>query len=138
MSGKECTTVYNLLAVLLKCNISWQSKYCWLSNFVNKEISVILRAQNFPHLGQFHEIQEILYLLNLIPLTYYCQPNGQCALLHKDCNSQSCVTTIGFVLTILVFEKLLTINKLKKSIPIFQLHAQLVVVSAIISLFHVV
>ena len=138
MSGKECTTVYNLLAILLKCSISWQSKYCWVSNFINKEISVVLKAQNFPHLGQFHEIQEILYLLNLIPLTYYCQPNGQCALLHKDCNSQSCVTTIGFVLTILVFEKLLTINKLKKSIPIFQLHTQLVVVSAIISLFHVV
>ena len=60
------------------------------------------------------------------------------ALLHKDCNSQFCVKTIGFVLTILVFEKLLTINKLKKSIPIFQLYTQLVAVSTIVSLFHVV
>ena len=60
------------------------------------------------------------------------------ALLNKDCNSQFCVKTIGFVLTILVFEKLLTINKLKKSIPIFQLYTQLVAVSTIVSLFYVV
>ena len=49
----------------------------------NKEISVILRVQKFANFGQFHEIHEILYLPNLIPLPY-CQPNVQCALLHKD------------------------------------------------------
>ena len=50
------------------------------------EISVILRVQNFANFGQFHEIHEILYLRNLIPLIYYCQPNVQYTLLHKDFN----------------------------------------------------
>ena len=138
MSGKICTKVCNFLATFLKCNISWQNKNSRLSNFTNKEISVILRVKNFATLGQFHESHEILYLRNLISLTCYCQPNVQCALVHKDFNSQSCVKTICFALTFLLLEKLLTINKFKKSIPIFQLHFQLVVVSAIISLLHVV
>ena len=59
MSGKICTKVYNLFRV---------------SNFTNKEISVILRVQNFPNLGQFHKIHETLNVRNLIPLTYYSNP----------------------------------------------------------------
>ena len=83
MSRKKCTKIYNSLATFLKRNISWQNKYSWVSNFANKEISVILMVQNFANFGQFHEI---LYLRNLIPLTYYCQPNVQYTLLHKDFN----------------------------------------------------
>ena len=135
--GKICAKVYNLLAILLRCDIIWQNNYSLVSNFLNKEISVILKVQKFASFGQFREIHEILYPLNLIPVTY-CQPNVQCALLQCPINSQSCVKTTGFALTILLLEKLFTINKLRKSIPVFQLHIQLVAVSAIISLLHVV
>ena len=138
MSEKIYTKVYNLLARLLKCNISWQNINFRVSNFTNKEISVILRVQNFANLGQFHKIHEILNLRNLVPVRYYCQTNVQCALLHKDFNSQSCLKTISFALTIRLLEKLLINNKLEKSIPVFQLHFQLVAVSAIISLLHVI
>ena len=136
MSRKIWAKVYNLLARFLKCNISSQNKNSRVFNFANMEIGVILRVQNFANLGQFHEIHETLYLRNLIPLRY-CQHSVQCTLLHKGFNSQSCVKTIGFALTILLIENLLTINKLKKSIPIFQLHFQLAAVPAIISLLHV-
>ena len=136
--GTISAKVYNLLAILLKFDIIWESNYFLVSNFLNKEISVILTVQKFASFGQFREIHEILYPPNLIPVTYYCQPNVQCALLQCPINSQSCVKTTGFALTILLLEKLFTINKLKKSIPVFQLHIQLVAVSAIISLLHVV
>ena len=136
--GKICAKVYNLLAILLKCDIIWQNNYSLVSNFLNKKISVILKVQKFASFCQFREIHEILYPPNLIPVTYYCQPNVQCALLQCPINSQSCVKTTGFALTILLLEKLFTINKLRKSIPVFQLHIQLVAVSAIISLLHVV
>ena len=134
--GKICAKVYNLL--LLKYDIIWQNNYSLVSNFLNKEISVILRVQKFASFGQFCEIHEVLYPPNLISVTYYCQLNLQCALLQCPINSQSCVKTTGFALTILLLEKLFTINKLRKSIPVFQLHIQLVAVSAIISLLHVV
>ena len=74
-----------------------------------------MRVERFWNFGQFHKIHEIFYLPNLIPLRFYCQPNVQCTRLHKYFNSQSCVKAIGFTLTILLLQKVLTINKLKKS-----------------------
>ena len=138
MSGNICTKVYNLLAIILKCNISWQKKYSRVSNFTNKEISIICRVQIFANFVNFTKYTKFC-TCQVNTLTYYCQPNVQCAVLHKGFSSQSFVKTIGLALTILLLEKLLTIYKLKKSIPIFQyLYIQLVAVSAIISLLHVV
>ena len=138
MSGNICTKVYNLLAIILKCSIISQKKYSRVFNFTNMEISIICRVQIFANFVNFTKYTKFC-TCQVNTLTYDCQPNVQCAVLHKGFSTQSFVKTIGLALTILLLEKLLTIYKLKKSIRIFQyLYIQFVAVSAIISLLHVV